>query len=85
MAIIIPHMCALQGLSEPVGALVALLLVKPFLNENVVHYLLAFVGGIMVRLASPAAESLPCSCMPLRAHETNALVDHMRSHDAGQR
>ena len=38
----------LQGLSEPVGALVALLLVKPFLTEGFVHYLLAFVGGIMV-------------------------------------
>lgn len=36
------------------GALVALLIVKPFLSENVVHYLLAFVGGIMVRMPDHA-------------------------------
>ena len=58
----------MQGLSEPVGALVALLIVKPFLNEDVVHYLLAFVGGIMVRLpgdAQPGSTALcsaSCNC-----------------------
>ncbi len=39
----------LQGLSEPVGALIALLFVKPFLTPNLLQYMLAFVGGIMVR------------------------------------
>ena len=37
-----------QGLSEPVGALIALLFVKPFLTPNLLQYMLAFVGGIMV-------------------------------------
>ena len=39
----------LQGLSEPVGALIALLFVKPFLTPLLLQYMLAFVGGIMVR------------------------------------
>ncbi len=38
----------LQGLSEPVGALIALLFVKPFLTPILLQYMLAFVGGIMV-------------------------------------
>jgi ZIP family zinc transporter len=37
----------LSGLSEPFGALIALLLMKPFLMEETLQYLLAFVGGIM--------------------------------------
>ena len=39
-----------QGLSEPVGALIALLLFKAILTELLVNLMLAFVGGIMVRL-----------------------------------
>ena len=38
----------MQGLSEPLGALIALLLVKPFISEEPLHYILAFVGGIML-------------------------------------
>ena len=41
----------LQGLSEPLGALIALLFVKPFLTPLLLQYMLAFVGGIMVRHA----------------------------------
>ncbi|KAK9806683.1 hypothetical protein WJX73_007886 [Symbiochloris irregularis] len=37
-----------SGLSEPVGALIALLLFQSFLTELVVHLMLAFVGGIML-------------------------------------
>lgn len=37
-----------SGLSEPVGALLALLVVKPFLTPRLVHLMLAFVGGIML-------------------------------------
>jgi zinc transporter ZupT len=37
-----------QGLSEPLGALIALLFVKPFLTPLLLQYMLAFVGGIMV-------------------------------------
>ena len=36
-----------SGLSEPVGAVLALLVVRPFLTEQTLHYILAFVGGIM--------------------------------------
>ena len=38
-----------SGLSEPLGALLALLFVRPFLTEERLNYILAFVGGIMVR------------------------------------
>lgn len=38
---------ALSGLSEPVGALIALLSVKPIISEKSLHITLAFVGGIM--------------------------------------
>jgi ZIP family zinc transporter len=37
----------LSGLSEPLGALLALLFVKPYLNEHRLQLMLAFVGGIM--------------------------------------
>ncbi len=37
-----------QGLSEPLGALVSLLLLQPFFTLERLHYLLAFVGGVMV-------------------------------------
>jgi len=36
-----------SGLSEPVGALLALLFVKPFLTPLRLQLMLAFVGGIM--------------------------------------
>ena len=37
----------LSGLSEPAGALCALLLGRPFISEESIHYVMAFVGGIM--------------------------------------
>jgi len=37
-----------SGLSEPIGALIALVAVKPFISEEPLHYILAFVGGIML-------------------------------------
>ncbi|EFN55734.1 hypothetical protein CHLNCDRAFT_23061, partial [Chlorella variabilis] len=40
-----------SGLSEPVGALLALLLVKPFLTEARLHYILGFVGGLMAAVS----------------------------------
>lgn len=40
-----------SGLSEPVGALLALLLVKPFLTEARLHYMLGFVGGLMAAVS----------------------------------
>jgi ZIP family zinc transporter len=37
----------LSGLSEPLGALIALVAVRPWLSEALLHYILAFAGGIM--------------------------------------
>ena len=40
---------AASGLSEPLGAALALLLVKPFVNSmEQLDYVLAFVGGVML-------------------------------------
>ena len=50
--------CDMQGLSEPVGALIALLFVHPFLTPLRLQYMLACVGGIMVR----AGSQLPMHC-----------------------
>jgi len=40
-------MAAASGMSEPVGALIALLSVKPVISEDSLHVILAVVGGIM--------------------------------------
>ncbi|GIM05518.1 hypothetical protein Vretimale_9986 [Volvox reticuliferus] len=37
-----------SGLSEPFGALLSLLLLQPFFTQERLHYLLAFVGGVML-------------------------------------
>lgn len=36
-----------SGLSEPLGALIALVAAKPVLSPEGLHHILAFVGGIM--------------------------------------
>lgn len=36
-----------SGLSEPVGALLALLFIKPYLTPTLLHYMLAGTGGMM--------------------------------------
>ena len=40
--------CFSKGLSEPFGALLALILLHPFLNPERLQYLLAGTGGLMV-------------------------------------
>lgn len=40
-------MAALSGISEPIGALIALLSVRPVISEDALHVVLAVVGGIM--------------------------------------
>lgn len=40
-------MAAASGMSEPIGALIALLSVKPMISEDSLHVILAVVGGIM--------------------------------------
>jgi len=46
-----------SGLSEPLGALMALLSIRPFLTPMRLQYMLAFVGGIMMAVC--ALELLP--------------------------
>lgn len=40
-------MATASGLSEPLGAVIALTFIRPFLTELRLQYMLAFVGGIM--------------------------------------
>lgn len=40
-------MAAFSGISEPLGALIALLSVRPIISEDALHIVLAIVGGIM--------------------------------------
>lgn len=44
-------LCAAQGLSEPLGALVSMLLLRPFLDAERLQYVLAGTGGLMVSLS----------------------------------
>ena len=56
---------SVQGLSEPLGALIALLFIKPFLTPLLLQYMLAFVGGIMARSLPFLSVTLPCACSAL--------------------
>lgn len=71
----------LQGLSEPVGALIALLFVKPFLTPLLLQYMLAFVGGIMVRHAQQTLflflrllSKEPCQSFTLQESLSSAVI-----------
>ncbi len=59
----------ISGLSEPVGAAVAALILMPFLNTNVLGVLLAIVAGIMVSLSIdelvPTAKSFGSEHIPI--------------------
>ncbi|MFH0763570.1 MAG: zinc transporter ZupT [Candidatus Omnitrophota bacterium] len=50
----------LAGFAEPAGAVIAILVLMPFLNQAVLSYSLAFVAGIMVFISFD--ELLPLSC-----------------------
>ncbi|KAG2485956.1 hypothetical protein HYH03_015399 [Edaphochlamys debaryana] len=41
-----------SGLSEPLGALLSLVLLRPFFSLERLHYLLAFVGGVMLAVCA---------------------------------
>lgn len=41
----------LSGVAEPVGAIVGYLILMPFISENLIAYLLAFVAGIMIYIS----------------------------------
>ena len=41
----------LSGISEPVGAIIGFLILRPFLSKGFLAYLLAFIAGIMVYIS----------------------------------
>lgn len=43
--------CALSGLAEPAGAILAFLVLRPFINDIVLGGIFAFVSGIMIYIA----------------------------------
>ena len=68
----------MQGLSEPVGALLALLFIKPFLTPLLLQYMLAFVGGIMVRIF---LSDIMLPCTKLAWHQFAGLCAFTQDHD----
>lgn len=50
----------LAGFAEPAGAVLAILVLMPFLSSAVLSFILAFVAGIMVFISFD--ELLPLSC-----------------------
>jgi ZIP family zinc transporter len=59
----------LSGVSEPIGALLAALILLPFLTEVVLGWVLAAVAGIMVAISldeiAPAAKSFGSEHTPI--------------------
>ncbi|MCL4365936.1 zinc transporter ZupT, partial [Patescibacteria group bacterium] len=49
----------ISGMAEPLGAIIAYLLLKPYLNQNILSYIFALVAGIMVYISFD--ELLPAS------------------------
>ena len=41
-------MATASGITEPIGALIAMLLLRPYITQHHLQYLLAFVGGVML-------------------------------------
>lgn len=68
----------LSGLSEPIGAALAALVLLPFLNDTLLGWVLAAVGGIMVSLAVdelvPAAKSFGSEHTPILGTITGMVI-----------
>ncbi len=68
----------LSGVSEPVGALLAAVVLLPFLSDVVLGYSLAAVGGIMVAISLdeliPAAKSISNDHLPMLGVSLGMLV-----------
>ncbi|MDD5496413.1 MAG: zinc transporter ZupT [Candidatus Omnitrophica bacterium] len=56
----------LAGIAEPIGAIVGMFILMPFLNQTVLSYCLAAVAGIMVFISFD--ELLPLSCESKKSH-----------------
>lgn len=65
-------MATLSGLSEPLGALLSLVFLKPFMIEHswLVEYILCFVGGLM--LAVSLGELIP-EALKYKRHRTGTI------------
>ncbi|MCK9615372.1 MAG: zinc transporter ZupT [Candidatus Omnitrophica bacterium] len=59
---------SLSGIAEPIGAIVGMLVLMPFLKSNVLSYCLAAIAGIMVFISFD--ELLPLSCENKKSHVT---------------
>lgn len=68
----------LSGISEPVGALLAVLILGPFLTESLMAVFLALVAGFMVAISLdelvPAAKSFKSEHAPIIGVITGAVV-----------
>jgi len=41
----------ISGMAEPLGAIIAYFLLKPYLNQNIISYIFALVAGVMVYIS----------------------------------
>jgi len=52
----------LSGFAEPLGAVLALLILMPVLSSTIIYFCLAFVAGIMVFISFDELLPLSCEC-----------------------
>jgi len=57
----------ISGMAEPVGAIFAYILFRPYLNKNIISYIFALVAGIMVYISFD--ELLPASFKDDQGHK----------------
>lgn len=60
----------ISGMAEPFGAIIAYLLLKPYLNQNILSYIFALVAGVMVYISFD--ELLPACFRDEQGH--NAIL-----------
>lgn len=57
----------ISGMAEPIGAIIAYLIFKPYLNQNILSYIFALVAGIMVYISFD--ELLPACFQDQKGHK----------------
>jgi len=63
----------ISGMAEPLGAIIAYLLLRPYLNQNILSYIFALVAGVMVYISFD--ELLPACFRDEQGH--NAILGIM--------
>ena len=63
----------ISGMAEPLGAVIAFLLLQPYLNQNILSYVFAIVAGVMVYISFD--ELLPACFRDEHGH--NAILGIM--------